>query len=256
MLIDTHTHLYLPEFDNPEAAVDRAVDAGVGMMILPNVDATTLAPLEILHINRPEVTRTAIGLHPTEVDARPVAEQLGFLTDRLNGFPGLVAIGEVGIDLYWDKTFRLQQMEVLDAQLQIASERQLPVIIHCREGLSEVLDVVRNHKSALPQLLFHSFGGSIEDVERIRALTDAYFGINGIVTFKNSKLREVLPAIGIDRIVLETDAPYLAPVPHRGKRNESSFIIHTAGFVANAMGLSSEEIAETTTRNASALFNL
>ena len=254
-LVDTHTHLYLPEFEDPAGAVDRAVEAGVEMMILPNVDAATVDPLVALHTSRPEVTRTAIGLHPTEVDDRPVEEQLRFVTDQIDSFPGLVAIGEVGIDLYWDKSRRLRQMDIFDAQLDLALERRLPVIIHCREGLAEVLQIL-DSRHQNPQLLFHSFGGTKDDVEAIRERTDAYFGINGIVTFKNSRLREVLPAIGLERMVLETDSPYLAPVPKRGRRNESAYIIHTAGHIADSLDISPEELADATTANARRFFRL
>lgn len=140
-------------------------------------------------------------------------------------------------------------------QVDWAASRDLPVIIHCRDGLDDTLDVLASAKQ-LPKAVFHSFGGTAEDVERIREIGDFYFGINGIVTFKNSKLRDVLPVIGLDRTVLETDAPYLAPVPHRGKRNESAFIIHTAAHVASALQLSIEEVSDVTSNNAKTIFNL
>ncbi|MDE7152859.1 MAG: TatD family hydrolase [Muribaculaceae bacterium] len=256
MLIDTHTHLYLPEFgDDTAGAVDRAVAAGVGFMVLPNVDLTTIEPMKRLHAARPAVTAMAMGLHPTEVTAdhrEPLAE----IGRELHSAPAdYVAVGEIGIDLYWDKTFRKEQMEVFATQCQWAVSLGLPVIIHCREGLDETLEVL-DSLPVRPRGVFHSFGGTVDDVERIRRTGDFYFGINGIVTFKNSGLRKTLPAIGLDRLLLETDAPYLAPVPMRGKRNESSFLIHTAAHVADALGLATDELALRTSENAKTLFSL
>ncbi len=254
MIVDTHTHLYLPEFEHPEQAVRNALDAGVGHMVFPNVDLTTLEPMLALHAEFPDVTSVAMGLHPTEVNA-DWEKALAEIESRLHGGTHYVAVGEIGIDLYWDKTFRDEQMEVFARQVEWANALDLPIIIHCRDGLDEVLEVL-DRASAVPRGVFHSFGGTVDDVRRIRRRGDFYFGINGIVTFKNSKLREVLPEIGIDRIVLETDSPYLAPVPHRGKRNESAYIVHTAAYVAQALGLSPEEINTATTRNAGNLFRL
>ncbi|MDE6113879.1 MAG: TatD family hydrolase [Muribaculum sp.] len=253
-MVDTHTHLYLPEFESPSAAVERAIDAGVGHMVFPNVDLSTIEPMLALHKLYPDNTSVAMGLHPTEVgdDWESVLARIESEFDSTCKF---VAVGEIGIDLYWDKTYRLQQREVFRRQVNWAADRGLPVIIHCREGLDDVLDVLSSVER-LPTGVFHSFGGSVADVERIRSIGDFYFGINGIVTFKNSSLRDVLPAIGIDRLLLETDSPYLAPVPHRGKRNESAFIVHTAAYVANVLCLSQQDVHDITTANASSLFNL
>lgn len=256
-MIDTHTHLYLDDFA-PEngAVVERAISAGVDKLIFPNVDVNTVAQMRGLHSRYPENTFMAIGLHPTEVNAENVDNQLRFVSDELSAHPDeYIAIGEIGIDLYWDKQYRDRQMEVLSRQMNMAAGRNLPVIIHCRDGLDEVLEVIEG-LDKVPQGVFHSFGGNVKDVERIRKYGDFYFGINGIVTFKNSRLREVLPTIGVDRILLETDAPYLAPVPMRGKRNESAYIIHTAGYIANTLGLSNQELDVITTANAERLFKI
>lgn len=254
MIVDTHTHLYLPEFESPSAAVERAIGAGVGHMVFPNVNLSTIEPMLALHKLYPDNTSVAMGLHPTEVgdDWESVLARIESEFDSTCKF---VAVGEIGIDLYWDKTYRLQQREVFRRQVNWAADRGLPVIIHCREGLDDVLDVLSSVER-LPTGVFHSFGGSVADVERIRSIGDFYFGINGIVTFKNSSLRDVLPSIGIDRLLLETDSPYLAPVPHRGKRNESAFIVHTAAYVANVLCLSQQDVHDITTANASSLFNL
>lgn len=255
MFIDTHTHLYLDEFQpSPEEVVCRAIESGVGLMILPNVDLTTIEPMKSLNAQFQSNTVMAMGLHPTEVN-ESWQDDLSKIEAELNSGK-YVAIGEVGIDLYWDKTFLNEQKIVLDKQLQWAFERNLPVILHCREGLDDILDVMDACNGNLPQCVFHSFGGTVEDVARIRERGDFYFGINGIVTFKNSKLREVLPVIGIERILLETDAPYLAPVPHRGKRNESAFIIHTAAYIAKELSLSLDDVKVITSQNARRLFKI
>lgn len=256
MFVDTHTHLYLDEFQpSPGETVKRAIDAGVERMIFPNVDLSTIGPMKRIHDEFPRNTYMAMGLHPTEIgenwaqDIREVKAELE--SETLN----YVAIGEIGIDLYWDKTFRAQQMDAFAMQVDWATELELPIIIHCREGLDEVLTVLKAN-SAPVRGVFHSFGGSCDDIRRIREVGDFYFGINGIVTFKNSKLGDSLAEIGIDRILLETDSPYLAPVPFRGKRNESSYIIHTAQRVADIMNLSLDEVGEATTANAISLFTL
>lgn len=255
MLIDTHTHLYLAEFeDGGDSAVARAIDSGVGHLVMPNVDLSTIAPMRALAAHHPEKISMAMGLHPTEVSEN-WRDDLQVISDEFAAHPNdYVAVGEVGIDLYWDKTFASEQMQVFDTQLSWAEQRNLPVIIHCREGLDEVLEVMASHPSV--KTVFHSFGGTADDVERIRRHGDHYFGINGIVTFKNSKLRDVLPAIGIDRILLETDSPYLAPVPHRGKRNESAFLTATAAHVATSLGVTNDALAAATTQNARSFFRL
>lgn len=254
--IDTHTHLYLEEFQpSPADAVQRAIDAGVRLMMFPNVDLTTIKPMKQLHSLFPENVVMAMGLHPTEVNDNWQAD-LAVVEAELNSQARYVAIGEVGIDLYWDKTYIREQKECLDIQLQWAKDKNLPVIIHCREGLNEIIDVMKSRCGCLPSCVFHSFGGTIDDVALIREYGDFYFGINGIVTFKNSKLRDVLPAIGLNRILLETDAPYLAPVPHRGKRNESAYIVHVAAYIANTLGVSVDAVAEMTTNNAKKFFAL
>lgn len=254
-MIDTHSHLYLEEFDNDRTeAMQRAVAAGLRHLILPNVDLETVEPMLQLHRQYPKYTSIAMGLHPTSVGEN-FREDLKKTRELLDRYP-CVAVGEVGIDLYWDTTYKEQQMEVFDTQLHWAEERRLPVIIHCREGLPTIADVFRNYSGSLPACVFHSFGGTNDDVELIRSFGDFYFGINGVVTFKNSKLSETLPAIGLDRILLETDCPYLTPVPHRGKRNESAYVPYIAQKVADTLGVSIDEVSETTDRNAQNLFRI
>ena len=252
--VDTHTHLYLPEFDgeNPDA-VTRAIEAGVDRMIFPNVDLTSVGPLSGLASRYPGNVYMAMGLHPTEVkeDWRDVLSEIG---DILGDGRKYVAVGEIGVDLYWDKTFVDAQMQVFEKQVNDAVRLGLPVIIHCREGLDQTLEVLRGIRDV--RAVFHSFGGTERDVEAIRKTGDFYFGINGVVTFKNSGLREVLPAIGIDRILLETDSPYLSPVPYRGKRNESARIPLIAGHIASLLDMEVDTVADVTTANAEAMFDI
>lgn len=255
MLTDTHTHLYLDEFENTSAdAVRRAIEAGVCRLVFPNVDITTIEPMKALSSMFPLNTYMAMGFHPTEVSDN-WHESLAAIYEHLTDGNRYVAIGEIGMDLYWDKTYREQQMSAFEEQIRWAVDRQLPVIIHCREALDETLEVLEGFKGKKISGVFHSFGGTPDDVEIIRKRAgDFYFGINGIVTFKNCKVRESLQCIGSGRLLLETDSPYLAPVPHRGKRNESAYLIHTAAYVAQTLGLGLQEISEITNANADNLF--
>lgn len=248
MLIDSHTHLYLNDFQpNQAEAVQRAIDKGIGRLMFPNVDLSTIEPMNMLAKQFPNNVDMAIGLHPTEVNEN-WNEALKTIESELA--TGVYrAIGEIGIDLYWDSTYRDSQKSAFYEQCLMACNNDLPVIIHCREGLTDTIEVISMLPRPLPSAVFHSFGGSIDDVRRIREIGDFYFGINGIVTFKNSKLREVLPYIGLDRILLETDSPYLAPVPMRGKRNESSYLIHIANYVSQALNISINDVETKTTEN-------
>lgn len=253
-MIDTHTHLYLPQFDADRSEVmRRAFDAGVTQMVFPNVDLATIEPMRQLAAQYPQSVSMAMGFHPTEVkeDWRHCVAQA---MDELGDGSDYVAVGEVGIDLYWDKTFEAEQMQAFDQQVARAIELGLPVIIHCREGLEQTLEVLEGRRSA--RAVFHSFSGTAADVNRIRRVGDYYFGVNGVVTFKNCSVRDTIPEITLDRLVLETDAPYLAPVPHRGKRNETSYIAYTAAHIASHLGLDNAEVASRTSANARFLFAL
>ncbi len=253
---DTHTHLYLDNFSpENEEVVRRAIACGVEKLIFPNVDLSTIEPMKHLHKSFPQNTFMAMGLHPTEVREtwkKDLAETEKELKENISDY---VAVGEIGIDLYWDKTFIEEQKEVFLHQAQLAVDLDLPIIIHCREGLKEILDVLRE-MPVKPKGVFHCFSGDIADVEAIREIGDYYFGIGGVVTFKKSTLKDVLPTIGIDRILLETDSPYLAPVPHRGGRNESAYIPDIAAFIAKELGMELSEVASRTTNNCDSLFKI
>lgn len=257
-MIDTHTHLYMPDSypgSEADAAVNNAIDAGVSTMIMPNVDTASIFPLEELRAKYPDNIYICMGLHPTEV-TDSWRKDLDIIHSHLHS-PGVVGIGEVGIDLYWEQEKRDAQIEAFSIQLGWASKYSLPVVIHQRAALPDTLDVIRRCKTDyIPAMVFHCFTEGIESVRQIRStVPDAYFGIGGVCTFKNAPaLREALHEIGIDHIVLETDAPYLAPVPHRGSRNESSYIPIIARTVATELNLPLETIISATETNTYRLF--
>lgn len=254
-MTDTHTHPYLEEFeDGGEEAVNRAIHSGVGHMVFPNVNAATIEPMMALHRRFPENTSVAMGLHPTEVDEH--WEQVVDSMESLLSEGQYAAVGEVGLDLYWDASRRDDQIAAFARQLDMAQKIGLPVIIHCREALDETLEVIEKVKPTVP-LIFHSFTGSEDDVRKIRKVCDPMFGINGVVTFKNAaQLRDALSEIGIGRILLETDAPYLAPVPHRGRRNEPAYLTDICRKVAETLEMGEDEVEKITDQNAKLIFKI
>lgn len=255
--IDTHTHLYLPEFeadgDSGRKAVERAIDAGVAHMIFPNVDNSTVEPMERLADIYPDNISVAMGLHPTEI-GDGWRDRLAEILEHADCGRPYVAIGEVGIDLYWDKSYEEAQMQAFELQALKAVDKGLPLIIHCRDGLSQTLEVLQGVAGV--KGVFHSFGGTTEDVDAIRRVGDFYFGINGIVTFKKSAIPLLLPAVGLERLLLETDSPYLAPVPNRGRRNESANIPYINACIASHLGITPQEVSDATDANARRLFGL
>ena len=254
-MIDSHSHIYCREFnDDRDEAIARAREVGVQHIIMPNENLESVKYVVAARDAYPGYLSIALGLHPEDVDDG-YEQQLAALRPLLDEY-NPVAVGEIGIDLYWDKTWREQQMEALDTQLHWCKELDIPFIMHCRDALDEILSVMDNFGEALPQGVFHSFTGTPQEVELVRQRGDFYFGVNGIVTFKKSNVKDILPMVGLDRLLLETDSPYLAPVPHRGKRNESAFVAHVCDFVAQHLNVSNKEVEEATTRNAIALFKL
>lgn len=256
-LWDTHTHLYYNQFeDGGTGAVRRAIAQGVDRIVLVNAELPTIPAIRALAAQFPDNVMMAMGLHPTELTDR-ADEALDAVERELRTHrDDYVAVGEIGIDLYCDEPSHLdKQMRGFDRQARLALELGLPIVIHNRDGLEPTLEVLRGLPER-PRVVFHSFCTTADDVERIRRdFGDPYFGINGIVTFKNSHLRECLPAIGLDRIILETDAPYLAPHPNRGKRNESAYIPLIARHIAETLALPYEEVARRTSANATAFYN-
>lgn len=255
-MIDTHTHLYMSDSfpDGGKAAVARAVEWGVEMMVLPGVDREAVSPILELHSACPDNTAVALGLHPTDVEA-DWKDELREILDRGEG-TSLVAIGETGVDLHWEKDSLVRQMDAFGEQLQIARERGLPVIVHSRDAVEETVEVVKSFGYGLPPLVFHSFTAGPAEAERLLEFApEAFFGINGVITFKNAgNLREAVDRMDISRIVLETDAPFLAPVPHRGQTNESAFLQYVAGAIAGIKGIPQEEVSRITTANALRLY--
>ncbi len=252
-MIDTHTHIYLEEFDNDQAdAVRRAQEAGVKHIILPNVDLDTVQAMHNTFNRYPGYCRMAMGLHPTSVEAdyRQQLEQIHTLLMEGN----YCAVGEIGLDLYWDKSFAREQEEAFIVQVGWAVEANLPVIIHCRDAFAEIITLLQSGRVPQFRGVFHSFTGTADEVRQLRTVGDYYFGINGIVTFKNAHLEEMVQEVGIDRLLLETDAPYLAPVPHRGKRNEPAYLPRMAERIATILNLTPTEVDAATTANAIRLF--
>jgi len=253
-LIDTHTHLYLPEFDTDrDEVVNRAVGDGISKMLMPNIDIQSVDQMLSVVNRYPGICYPMIGLHPTSVKKDYLIQLDTLETIALNH--KFVAIGEIGIDLYWDKTFLKEQLNSFRRQIAFASERDLPVVIHSREAFPEVFSILEEFKGKVLKGVFHAFSGSIKDAERAVSM-GFKLGIGGIVTFKNSGLDKIVKEIGPENLILETDSPYLAPVPYRGKRNESSYIRIINRKLAEIFGMSEEETGSITFLNSTLLFNL
>lgn len=253
-LIDTHCHLYLEEFDeDQDLLVQQARKSGIEALLLPNVDESTVERMLALCNQHPDFTFPMMGLHPTSVKA-DYAAALRQIEHHLNNNDNYCAIGEIGIDLYWDKTYLKEQLIVFEEQLRWSLDKQLPVVIHTRDAFPEVLESINKINNGKLTGVFHSFSGDTEVLEEIKKLPNFKIGINGVVTFKNANLADVIRHTSIENIVLETDAPYLSPVPYRGKRNEPAYIWKTAEKVAGIYGLSLEETVEKTRKNALEMF--
>jgi len=252
--VDTHAHLYLKEFDDEQPEIiRRAVESGVTTMLLPNIDADTIQPMRRLCNLFPEHCLPTAGLHPTSVN-KNYCDEMAIVEDELKT-QKCHAVGETGIDLYWDKTFFKEQEYCFNRQLELALQYDLPVIIHSRNALNEIFDILKAFGSTLPSGVFHCFPGDVAEAEKAVDL-GFYLGIGGVVTFKKSNQNEIIKAIPLQYIVLETDAPYLAPVPFRGQRNESAYISIIAKHIANEIGMSVEEVADGTTKSALEIFKL
>lgn len=251
--VDTHTHLFGEEFDSDrELAIIRAVEAGVTRMFMPNIDDSTIEPLMEICDSIP-YCYPLIGLHPTSVDAE-WERRLKMVERVLRSSTKFYGVGEVGLDFYWDKTYKNEQIHVFETQLKWALEFDLPLIIHCRNAYPELLAVMDCYKETLLRGIFHSFGGTNQEADELMHYENFMFGINGIVTFKKSSLPEVLSCIPLERIVLETDSPYLAPVPYRGKRNESAYLVEVAKKISEIYDVPLEIVASKTTENALKVF--
>jgi TatD DNase family protein len=250
--IDTHCHLYAAEFEqDKEAMVQRAVDAGVSWMLLPNIDLESIPGMWGLVNKYPNYCRPMMGLHPCSVkqDFQSILDKMkSEFSSRT-----YIGVGETGIDLYWDKTYRIQQIEAFEQQIGWAKEFDLPVIIHSRESQDLTIDIISRYQDGSLRGIFHCFGGDFEQVKQIEAL-GFKVGIGGVITFKKGGLAELLPQIPLQMMVLETDSPYLAPVPFRGKRNEPAYLVGIATKVAETLGIPINEVSRITSENAEAVY--
>ena len=269
-IVDTHTHLDGEEFDEDRSEVMmRAKEAGVGMVFLPAIDVKTSEAVLKLSLEYPGYAYPMIGLHPEEVKA-DWKEQLkkieaildAHLTavDGLNGIKyksDYIAIGEIGLDFYWSREFEKEQLAAFEQQVEWSCETGLPLMIHCRKAQNEMLHILRKWKNNLPGGVFHCFTGNQQEAKELLEYDNFVLGIGGVSTFKSSHLREDLPAaVPLERIVLETDSPYMAPVPYRGQRNESAFVVQVMKTLATAYGVSDEEVAKVTNQNVERVFGV
>lgn len=269
-IVDTHTHLDGEEFDEDRSEVIlRAKEAGVGMVFLPAIDVKTSEAVLKLSHEYPGYAYPMVGLHPEEVKA-DWKEQLkkieAILDEHLTAVDGLngikyksdyIAIGEIGLDFYWSREFEKEQLEAFEKQVEWSCETGLPLMIHCRKAQNEMLHILRKWKDKLPGGVFHCFTGNQQEAKELLEYDNFVLGIGGVSTFKSSHLREDLPAaVPLERIVLETDSPYMAPVPYRGKRNESAFVVQVMKTLTTAYGVSEEEVAKVTNQNVERVFGV
>ena len=254
-VIDTHTHLDAEEFNEDRAeAFARAREAGVGKVFLPAIDVKTTHAVLALSREYPGYAYPMIGLHPEEVKA-DWKEQLAEL--RKMQISDFIAIGEIGLDYYWSREFEHEQLEAFEEQVKWAIETRLPLMIHCRKAQNEMVHLLRQYQKDLPGGVFHCFTGNQKEAEELLSFDNFVLGIGGVSTFKSSHLREDLPAVvPMNRIVLETDSPYMAPVPFRGKRNESAFVLEVLKTLAKAYGVSEEEFAKQTNETVERVFHI
>ena len=252
-LSDTHTHLYLPEFDNDRnAMIHRAFEAGVTEIYLPNVDSETISPLHALVDAYPQNCFPMMGLHPCSVKLESMENELALVKHWLDA-RDYVAVGEIGLDLYWDKSTLDIQIEALKRQCEWAIEKELPVVLHCRESTAESIEIIRPFAERGLKGVFHCFSGTLEEAKMAIEM-DFFLGIGGVLTFKKSGLADIVSQLPLEYVVLETDAPYLAPVPFRGKRNESAYIRNILEALSDIRRIGKNELAEITTANARRLF--
>lgn len=253
MFIDTHSHIYSEEFiSDISEVINRAKNHNITKIVLPDIDSETRDKMLILSDSYPNYLYPLIGLHPTSVNSNYKSELLKlehYIKKRK-----VWGIGETGIDLYWDKTYIEEQIKAFCFQIELSLKYNLPIIIHARDSIKEIYDVLETYKSKPIKGIMHCFSGDINDAQR--AINYGLsIGIGGVLTFKNSNLREIVSHIDIKNIVLETDSPYLAPVPYRGKRNESSYIVEVANKLASIYNISIDEVGRITSKNACEIFN-
>lgn len=258
-MIDTHSHIYSEEFDDDRTeALDRAKAAGVEMLILPDIDSTTRERMLSLAAEHPDFCHAMAGLHPTSVNDNPHWRDEVDMVEKMlsNPLQPLCGVGEIGLDLYWSTDFYREQREALHAQLELALHHDLPVVIHTRSAYKEMLDAVATYRGRGLRGVFHAYADSVDTARSILRHGDFMFGIGGVVTFKNSGLDRVVAELPTELLLLETDCPYLTPVPHRGKRNESAYVEYVCRKIAELHAKKFDEVDAITTASAKRLFAL
>ena len=254
--IDTHTHLFASEFDNDiDIVIKNALDNGISKMLLPNIDSTTTTKMLQLCDRHPNNCYPMIGLHPCSVKKDNLEKEISHVEQMLsqNKF---IAVGEIGLDLYWDKSTLDLQKIAFESQIELAKKYQLPIVIHVRDSFDEAIEIVERLNDYNLSGVFHCFTGNLEEAQRILNLNNFYLGIGGVVTFKNGGINKIIKQVSLDRIILETDSPYLSPTPFRGIRNESKYLLNIAHKMAELYNIDIEDIAKKTTKNAIDLFHL
>ena len=255
MFIDTHTHLFSDKFEGQnEEVVERAIRAGVDKMLLPNIDLDSIGPMNDLCRRFPDNCFAMMGLHPGSVDENYQEKLIVIKQELFRENSEYIALGEIGIDLYWDKTFLSQQQDAFRQQVRWAKELELPIVIHAREAFDEIFEILDLENDENLSGVFHCFTGTVEQGKKALSYGNFKLGIGGVVTYKKSGLDEVLRSFSLSDLILETDSPYLAPVPFRGKNNESSYLIHIAEKIADIYSVKLQEVAELTSANALQLF--
>ena len=256
MFIDTHAHLYVDDYKNDLPQIVRqAKNSGVSKVILPNIDVPTIASLKKLAQDYPDFFLPMMGLHPTSIK-EDYKKELEVIYNELDSSDKYVAVGEIGIDLYWDTTFIKEQIDAFETQLSWSIEKDLPVSIHSRNSYQEVMQSLRRVGESKLRGVFHSFSGNASDLDQLLSFKNFYFGINGVITFKNSSLSTVLKKCPLKRIVLETDSPYLTPVPYRGKRNSPEYLNYISHTLSEIYNVEPRDITQITKANAMHIFGI
>lgn len=256
MLIDSHSHLFLKEFsEDLPLVMERARAAGISHIFMPNIDSSTIGPMLSVCDAYGDLCYPMMGLHPTSVN-ESYEKELEMVYQQLSNSRRFVAVGEIGLDLYWDKSYLREQLIAFEKQIEWALEFHLPIVIHCRDAFNELVEALSPYQRSGLTGIFHSFTDTAEEATRLLEFSDFLIGINGVVTFKKSHLPDVLPVIPLNRLVLETDSPYLTPAPNRGKRNESANLKDTLIKVAEVYQLPIDKVAQFTSENALKLFRM
>ena len=262
MLIDTHSHIYEPEFDSDrEQALQRCIEHDVQMLLLPAIDGESYERMFDLARQHPQMVRPMMGLHPTSINENPhwqrdLAQVEAFLQQPPQGIDRFWGVGEIGLDFYWSKDYKEEQIAAFEAQVEMAIKYDLPIVVHTRDAWAEMCEVMEKFAGRGVRGVFHAFSDDVDSYQKLKKCGDFLFGVGGVVTFKKSKLAEVVKQMDLADIILETDCPYLTPVPHRGERNESSYVRFICAKVAELKDVDYQFVADQTTANAKRIFKL